>query len=315
MTPTKSNPNHPKAIVDVNPRRSYPAESTTPHDLLLTGSALGVASRLRPDTAWGRLGVSLARRPDIVAQRWGARTRTRVHRNRHLRPCSGKADKRFSDPAWPGSPLINRSMQAYLAAAEGENLFADAQLDWRDAEDAIRAGHRRRRARPSNSPMLSPLGWKAIIDTGGLNAFEGGGFPRDMASAKGSVDGRTRRLHVGEARSHTGRGRLPQRGVRTDPVHTANPEGGTVPLLMVPPVINKYYIMDIAPGRSMVEYFVRKGIRFSPSHGAIQLRHNGTGDSTRTAARSLRRWTRSDESQARTAPMCRRPARAESSPR
>ena len=28
---------------------------------------------------------------------------------------------------------------------------------------------------------------------------------------------------------------------------------------MVPPVINKYYITDIAPGRSMIEYFVGQG--------------------------------------------------------
>ena len=32
-----------------------------------------------------------------------------------------------------------------------------------------------------------------------------------------------------------------------------------IPLLMVPPVINKYYIMDIAPGRSMIEYFLSEG--------------------------------------------------------
>ncbi len=33
----------------------------------------------------------------------------------------------------------------------------------------------------------------------------------------------------------------------------------TVPLLMVPPVINKFYILDIARGRSMVEYLLRQG--------------------------------------------------------
>ena len=33
----------------------------------------------------------------------------------------------------------------------------------------------------------------------------------------------------------------------------------TVPLLMVPPVINKFYILDIAPGRSMVEYLLSQG--------------------------------------------------------
>ena len=31
------------------------------------------------------------------------------------------------------------------------------------------------------------------------------------------------------------------------------------PLLVVPPVINKYYIVDLAPGRSLVEYLVSTG--------------------------------------------------------
>ena len=31
------------------------------------------------------------------------------------------------------------------------------------------------------------------------------------------------------------------------------------PLLLVPPMINKFYIADLAPGRSMLEYFVGAG--------------------------------------------------------
>ena len=76
-------------------------------------------------------------------------------------------------------------MQAYLAGAEtAQGLLADAELDWRDNEkmqfvvDNFVEG-----LAPSNNPLISPLGWKALIDTGGLSAVRGAkSFARDMLS-------------------------------------------------------------------------------------------------------------------------------------
>jgi polyhydroxyalkanoate synthase len=56
------------------------------------------------------------------------------------------------------------------------------------------------------------------------------------------------------------------------------PKVRTIPLLMVPPVINKYYVMDIAPGRSMIEYFVQQGQQvFVISWRNPQARHRDWG--------------------------------------
>jgi polyhydroxyalkanoate synthase len=39
----------------------------------------------------------------------------------------------------------------------------------------------------------------------------------------------------------------------------ATPEVREVPILLVPPMINKFYIMDLAPGHSQIEYLVQRG--------------------------------------------------------
>ena len=242
-----------------------PDEMALPLDLLLTGSALGVARRMAPDRSWSRFGWNLARHPSVGAKR--ARTLARelasIGRGTSDR-VPAKADKRFSDPAWQGNPLLKRTMQAYLAADEtADKLFDDAELDWRDAErirfllDVITEG-----LAPSNNPFISPLGWKAIIDTGGLNVVRGlRRFLTDMATAPRipsmvEPDAFT----VGETLAVTPGAVVYRNEVCEVIQYTPQTEKVfTVPLLMVPPVINKFYIMDIAAGRSMIEYFVRQG--------------------------------------------------------
>src|SRR6201999_279501 len=161
-------------------------ELAAPLDLLLTSATKPFASRMMPNATWARLAGNLAQHPGAVADRVGTLTRELGNiatGKSHRAPA--RADKRFADPAWQENPLLHRIMQAYLAGSEtAEGLLADAELDWRDNErmqfviDNVVEG-----LAPSNNPLVSPLGWKALIDTGGLSAVRGlKAFGRDMLS-------------------------------------------------------------------------------------------------------------------------------------
>ena len=242
-------------------------ELAAPLDLLLTSSALGMADRMMPNTSWSRLALNLARKPGTVASRAGDLGRDLISiAQGHSKIAPAKGDKRFADPAWSGNPILKRAMQAYLAANRTANqLFSDADLDWRDSErirfvlDVLTEG-----LAPSNNPLLSPLGWKALIDTGGLSAVRGLRHfisdavspPRvpSMVEPDAFTVGETLAVTPGSVVYRTEVFELIQYAPQTDEVWS-------VPLLMVPPVINKYYVLDISPGRSMIEYFVGQGIQ------------------------------------------------------
>jgi polyhydroxyalkanoate synthase len=261
-----------------------PDELAAPLDLLLTSATKPFVSRMMPGATWTHFGANLARQPGAVADRVGALTRELgaiAAGNSHRAPA--RADKRFSDPAWQDNPLLHRIMQAYLAGAEtADGLLADAKLDWRDNErmrfviDNLVEG-----LAPSNNPLISPLGWKAMIDTGGLSAVRGlKAFARDMLSKPrvpamvepdAFVVGETVAVTKGAVVLRTSMFELIQYAPQT-------PKVNEIPLLMVPPVINKFYIMDIAPGRSMIEYFVQQGQQvFTISWRNPQRRHRDWG--------------------------------------
>ncbi|MFD6354818.1 PHA/PHB synthase family protein [Nocardia tengchongensis] len=244
---------------------AHAEELAAPLDLLLTSSAMGMGRRMMPNDSWSRLAVHLARRPGVVGKRASAlgRELVEIARGRSER-APARSDKRFADPAWQGNPLLKRAMQAYLAAGgAAETLLSDADLDWRDdlcmrfvVDNAVEA------LAPSNNPLLNPLGWKALVDTGGLSAVRGlRHFLGDMASAPripamvasdAFTVGENVAVTPGSVVLRTDVFELIQYTPTTERVRT-------VPLLMVPPVINKFYIMDIAPGRSMIEYFLSQG--------------------------------------------------------
>ena len=241
--------------------------AVAPLDLLMTDAATGMLRRLNPGGSGLRLAAALAARPRLVAGRGrqllGELGRITVGTSQ-VQP--SRRDRRFADPGWAGNPLLRRTMQAYLAAAQAaEGVVAGAGLDEADSErvgfvltnlvDALA---------PSNNPLLNPAAAKAAIDTGGGSVLAGlrnfvgdmAAPPRvptmvepdafevgvDLAVTPGSVVLRTPEFELIQYRPSTATVRQ-------------------VPMVIVPPVINKFYVMDLAPGRSMVEYLVGRGLQ------------------------------------------------------
>jgi polyhydroxyalkanoate synthase subunit PhaC len=234
-------------------------------DLLLSDAALGVLRRFLPNLSTARFAAGLARRPATVAGRAAGlgRELARIAGGRSAVAPAAK-DRRFADPAWKTNPLLARAVQAYLAwASTVELLLADAELGWRDQErirfvlsNLIDA------AAPSNNPLISPVAWKAVIDSGGLSAMRGvRAFLSDLAApprvpAMVEPDafevGRDLAVTPGSVIARSDICELIQYQPVTAEVYS-------FPLLIVPPMINKYYITDLAPGRSMIEYLVDQG--------------------------------------------------------
>ena len=227
--------------------------------------ALGMVRRFWPESSMVRYAARLAGRPRTVTRRAGQLAAELAGIAKGSSPIAPqRRDQRFSDRAWSGNPLLRRTMQTYLALGKtAEDLLGDADLDWRDntrlkfvLTNLIAA------SAPSNNPYLNPAAWKAYIDTGGLSLVRGArAFAADMASAphiptmvKGDAFGVGKDLAVtpGSVVARTEVCELLQYQPATPAVHQ-------FPLLLVPPMINKYYVTDIAPGRSMIEYFVSQG--------------------------------------------------------
>src|SRR5690349_5344048 len=241
------------------------ADEAAPLDALLVDAALGPLRQLTPDTSTAKFAVGLARRPLTTARRLRSLAaelaRIGVGTSALAPP---KRDRRFTDPAWTENLLLRRIVQAYLAAGQtAEQLVNDAALDWQ-ADKRIRflAENLEDALSPSNVPLVNPASAKAAIDTAGLNLVHGGiSLLRDMATKPRipeMVDtssfevGRNIAVTPGEVVLRTEVLELIQYRPQTERVRE-------IPLLIVPPTINKFYALDLAPGRSMVEYLVRNG--------------------------------------------------------
>lgn len=173
-------------------------------------------------------------------------------------------DRRFTDDAWDESPIYRRLAQTYLAADRAvHGVVDDLDVDEKTRlRNELLADLLTDAAAPTNTLLGNPAALKEARRTNGQSLIDGarhamhdlrnnGGMPSmvdsrpftpgdTVASTPGSVVFRNEVLEV------------IQYAPSTDKV-------GQRPLLVVPPQINKYYILDLAPGRSLFEHLVENG--------------------------------------------------------
>jgi poly[(R)-3-hydroxyalkanoate] polymerase subunit PhaC len=176
-----------------------------------------------------------------------------------------KRDKRFADDAWQTVPYFKLLGQSYrLFEMWMDRMYQHADGTWQNkararfAADVITAA-----VAPTNYLGTNPEALKKAMATGGLSLMHGaqnmlndmakGGMP-SMVDRKQFTVGKDIGASPGAVVYRDEMFELLQYTPTTPKVHS-------IPVLMVPPEINRYYVMDLSPGRSLVEFAVSQGIQ------------------------------------------------------
>ena len=171
-------------------------------------------------------------------------------------------DKRFTDPAWEENPAYWGLRQAYLAWRQyGMDLLQVADLDTvQQGKAELAVGFLHDAVSPTNFPVTNPAVLKRALETGGRSLLDGwrnftddllhnNGRPRQVDTTPFEV-GRNLACTPAKVVYRNDLIEVLQYLPQTEQVHE-------VPLLCSPPWINKYYVMDLAPHRSFIEWAVQ----------------------------------------------------------
>ena len=179
-----------------------------------------------------------------------------------------EGDKRFSAPEWDQNPYYETLKQLYLLASDYLLQEAEETADGQaDTEEQRRLKFHLRQfveaMAPVNFFLTNPAAIKRVIETGGTSLVDGArNLMSDIEDGSLSmVDSEA--FEVGENLATTPgkvvyRNRLMeliQYEPQTEKVHE-------VPIVFIPPWINKYYIVDLSPENSFVKYMLEQGFQF-----------------------------------------------------
>jgi polyhydroxyalkanoate synthase subunit PhaC len=180
-------------------------------------------------------------------------------------PAAG--DKRFGDAAWKTSGLHKRLLQTYLAWGAAVDKFVDGtSLSAMDKQRArLFASILVDAIAPTNHLVTNPAALRQAVDTGGESLWRGfkhfvddlahnGGLPSQVDKSGFKVGGNLA----------TTPGAVVFRNDVLELIQYApmTPNVRRRPIIYAPPQINKFYSLDLAPDKSLVQYMLKNGFQF-----------------------------------------------------
>ena len=173
-----------------------------------------------------------------------------------------KGDRRFNAPEWKDYPLFDYIKQSYLLtskalmeAVEASNLEEDTKKQMlfftRQFIDAMS---------PANYALTNPEVLKLAMETKGQSFASGlKNLEEDLKKGHISLSDDTA-FEVGENLGNTpGAVMYENELIQLIQYRPTTEKVSEIPLLIVPSVVNKFYILDLTPESSFVRYFISEG--------------------------------------------------------
>ncbi len=184
-----------------------------------------------------------------------------------LTPAAAKPevkDKRFKDASWADLPAFDLMRQSYLLASRYV-MDATAGLDGLGEHDKAKALFHARQfvdaLSPSNYVLTNPEVLKATVESKGENLLKGlDHMLDDLKAGRMRMTDETA-FEVGRNVAVTpGKVVFENRMFQLIQYAPTTPDVYATPLLIFPPWINKFYILDLTPEKSFIRWAVAKGL-------------------------------------------------------
>jgi len=176
-----------------------------------------------------------------------------------------RGDRRFSDPAWTEEPVFDYLKQAYLLTAKrAVELVDDAQGLDDDTRTKVQFFTQQylNAISPANFAFTNPEALRRAIDTGSISLLSGlANLLADAADTPGIVNRRAEKeFELGVDIAATPGSVVFQNDLMQLIQYTPTTEKvWQKPILYVPPLVNKYYLLDLQPKSSLIRWLVEQG--------------------------------------------------------